>query len=259
VSNDDYLSVKQQLKQIVSEGHFIYPHLHGHWHDAVFDTETKTWRLENLKYYRFEALPKSLQSFYFEESMHFLNSIVENKFDVDAYRAGGWSIQPFELFKPYFLKHGIKKEFSVIPGKLTKSNAHCFDFTPAKINKPYHFENEVCDEDLNGQFTEYPISTITFSTLERWIDFKMSGIQKKIFSNKLQGSTVNTQIVLENDVISPINKRIPASFEGMNILRLTKLVYLTRTKNYFQTISHPKLLRKIDFFYMKIYFRLTSK
>ncbi len=256
---EDYETVINQLEEIINEGNLIFPHLHGHWHDAEYIAERKTWKLNNLRYYRFEDLPKQLQTFYFEKSMFILNSIVQEKYILDSYRAGGWTIQPFEIFKPFFLKYGINKEFSVIPGKLTKSNAQCFDFSNVKIDEPYQFEDDVNDVDVTGRFTEYPISTITFSRFERWLDFKMSGFQSRVFSKRKKGSTVKTQIELELDVISPINKRITASFEGMNLLRFIKLLSASRNRNYLQTISHPKLLRKIDFFYMKLFFRLFRK
>jgi hypothetical protein len=255
----DFNKVMNQLRDIVDDGHFIYPHLHGHWHDAEYDVYTRTWKLENLRYYRFNSLPTDLKDHYFTESMQLLKSIVGNLYPIDSFRAGGWTIQPFEDFIPYFLKYGIRNEYSVIPGKKIISNVHFFDFTPINNTKPYQFENDLCKEEINGRFTEYPISTITLSPLETWIDFKLSGLQKRLSRNKSKGITVNAVIKEQTDIISPNQKRIVVSFEGMNLLRFIKFVKGARRNQYFHSISHPKLLRKIDILYMSMLFRIIQK
>ena len=32
----DYSSIREQLQQIVQQGHYIFPHIHGHWLDGEY-------------------------------------------------------------------------------------------------------------------------------------------------------------------------------------------------------------------------------
>jgi hypothetical protein len=246
-----YSKIINQLKNIVLKGHKIFPHLHPHWINAEYLNDLNTWALTDLRNYRFSSISKEKQSELFELSINLIYHIVQNKYTVDSYRAGGWSIQPFSDFRPFFEKYNIINDFSVIPGKNLMSNAHQFDFKIIK-EKPYNFDTDINEEIINGQFKEFPISTIQFSKFEKWLDFKLSAIQARIFKIKRsRGSTVNSLVTKEIDYITS-NKRIAVSFEELNFLRALKIIWKAKTSSYLQFISHPKMMRSIDFIYMKI-------
>ena len=249
----DLDNINRQLIKIVKEGHEIHPHIHPHWMDAIYDPENREWQLMDKSYYAFSSLQVDKQAMLFEDSMKLIRKVLEeadSKQPVDAYRAGGWSIQPFSHFKPFFIQHGITHDWSVIPGRYHFSDAHSFDFRQAPAEKPvYRFSEDVCLEDKNGRFTEWTISTLTLSRFEKWIDFKISGLIRRLRWNEpLKGSTVSSVTTGEGDIYNDnIKVRMIASFEGLNPYRLRQYLAAIKKTNYFQFISHPKLITNREF------------
>lgn len=250
---NDLALISEQLKTIVEDGHYIFPHLHPHWLDADYLPDVNEWSLTNLRYYQFSSLPKEKQDYLFENSIATIQSVVQNiktDYKIDSYRAGGWSIQPFEYFKPQFLKNGIYNEWSVIPGNYLISDAHTFDFRNAPVDLPvYHYNDDVCLESKDGIFKEWTISCIAFSSIGKWFNFKINGVLKRLGKlEKQKGSTVSSMIKEEGDIYSNKNKkRMIASFEGLNYFTLRKYFSAIERKNYFQFISHPKLITPYEF------------
>jgi hypothetical protein len=254
---ENYLLISGQINEIISLNHKIYPHIHPHWHDAIYLENEDQWDLSNIRYYKFESLPIELKEYYFKNSMEIIDSFVKNKYPINSYRAGGWSIQPFGQFKSFFQKYGIKNDLSVIPGKLVKSNAHLFDFNMERITRMYQYNDEVNIPVNHGEFNEFPISSIEFRSIEKWIDFKLSAIQNKLTTRK-NHKTINVEIFQEFDYFTT-NKRIASSFEALNLLRVIKFIYALRRSKYYHFISHPKLINSIDLFWMKILLFFMSK
>jgi hypothetical protein len=173
---------------------------------------------------------------------------------VDAYRAGGWSIQPFNHFRPYFLQYGITHEWSVMPGKYLLSDAHAFDFRQAPVQKPvYRFNEDPCLEDRSGPFTEWTISSLRMTRVEKWVDFKINGLLKRMGKRpKPKGATVSSMTSEEGDEYSNGNyTRIIASFEGLNPLTLKKYLTAIGQSGYYHFISHPKLITPFEFSMIK--------
>jgi hypothetical protein len=249
----DLDSIINQLVKIVKSGHEIHPHIHPHWMDAIYHPESNEWNLSEKKHYTFASLSDDKQFQLFNESVSFLKSVLEmanaNQ-PIDSYRAGGWSIQPFEKFRPWFIQYGIKNEWSVIPGKYQISDAHGFDFREAPIvRKIYRFDTDPCHSNAKGPFTEWTISSIAMNRFEKWIDFKVSGLLQRLGKRPaFKGKTVTSVITEQGDNrIRKYQKRIIASFEGLNPFTLRKYLSAIRKAPYFQFISHPKLISPYEF------------
>lgn len=261
----DWAALQQQLTTIAQQGHFLFPHIHAHWLDAVYSPAQNEWSLKNTRYYQFSSLPAAQQQSLFGRSVQMILSIagpVVPGYRVDAYRAGGWSIQPFSHFRPHFLEQGIAHEWSVIPGKYHFSDAHEFDFRTAPAQEPvYHFDKDICQEEKQGPFTEWTISCLTLSRLERWIDFKVSGLLRRIRRKEAsKGSTVASVIREEGDAFGNKNTvRIIASFEGLNPFRLIKYRAAIRKSGYYHFISHPKMVNAYEFKMVEKLFRSLRK
>ena len=242
-----------QLVQIVKKGHEIYPHIHPHWLDAIYDATINEWCLTEKRYYKFSSISQELQTSLFEESVKIIHSILaqaNQKQPVDSYRAGGWSIQPFNNFIPWFLKHGIKHEFSVLPGMYQFSDAQSFDFRKAPENQAiYPFHEDTCLKDETGPFTEWTISSIILNRYEKWFDFKISGFLNRTGRRPaLKGKGVSSIINKEGDSRSGRgHRRVIASFEGLNLFRVKKYITSISKLEYFHFISHPKIISPYDF------------
>ena len=253
----DFDNIKSQIVKLVATGHSVFPHIHPHWLDAKYDEQTNEWSLKDFMKYRFASINTEQRAFLFEESINILNEIirpVNPDYKIDSYRAGGWSIQPFSDFKPYFKKHGIVNDFSVIPGKYNVSTAHVFDFRNVPVKNIYRFNEDITTEFENGSFKEFTISSITLSKLMVWFNFKISGLLKRLKIKPYgNGTTVNTNVIEEVDIQSVNGKRrIVASFEGLTFITLSKYFKAIKKNNYFQFISHPKLLTRHELLLLNI-------
>jgi hypothetical protein len=221
--------------------------------DAIYDPEINQWRLREKRYYTFASISNDKRKDLFEQSVNFIRSVLDtanSNQSVDCYRAGGWSIQPFEDFRPFFIQYGIKHELSVIPGKYQLSDAHGFDFREAPENDPvYQFDGDPCQKNEKGPFTEWTISSITMNRFEKWFDFKISGLLQRMGKRPaFKGNTVSSTIIEEGDkYIKKDQKRIIASFEGLNHFTLKKYLSAIQRTEYFHFISHPKLITPFEF------------
>jgi hypothetical protein len=245
----DWVALQEQLTGLVSEGHYIFPHVHPHWLDAVYQPDRNEWSLTDTRYYAFSSLSGEQRQRLFDESVAVIRSLVPVGYAIDAYRAGGWSIQPFGDFRPHFLRHGIVHEWSVIPGRYHVSSAHQFDFRKAPVDRPvYRFDDDVCVSSSDGPFTEWTISCLNMTPRERWLDFKVSGVLQRVRGRQpLSGSTVQSVVQEEGDLLENAKtRRILASFERLNPFRVMKYRAAIRKAEYFQFISHPKMLTGYD-------------
>jgi peptidoglycan/xylan/chitin deacetylase (PgdA/CDA1 family) len=260
-AKEDLEAITNQLVQLVKKGHEIHPHIHPHWMDAIFNPEINGWSLNEKRYYTFASISVELRKDLFDNSVHFIRSILDmsnSNQPIDSYRAGGWSIQPFENFRPFFIQYGIKHEWSVIPGKYQFSDAHGFDFREApKYDAFYQFVEDPCRKNEKGPFTEWTISSLTLNRYEKWFDFKISGLLKRMGKRPaLKGKTVSAIVNEEGDkYIKKDQKRIIASFEGLNYFTIKKYLSAIRHAKYFQFISHPKLISPYEFNMMDKLFR----
>ena len=259
----DWEQIISQLQLLLKDGHYLFPHLHPHWLDAKYLPEINQWDLSDISRYRFHSLAKKEKDFVFDESIKLLHEIIDPikpEYKIDSYRAGGWSIQPFEDFKPYFEKYGIKNDFSVIPGKYLYSSALNYDYSAIYKNEIYQFDENITITATEDSFIEYPISTISFSFLEKWLFFKFSGIIKRLgLSSRFYGETVNMQVEKQGDeLLNGAYDRMTASFEGLNPVLLLKFILKIPNTTYFHFISHPKLLDRFILVQVRILFQILS-
>ena len=258
----DWIKLREQLKVMAGQGHYLFPHVHPHWLDAVYLPAENQWSLKNLRYYRFSALDTTQQRDLFSRSVELIREVAGEAQPIDAYRAGGWSIQPFGDYRPLFLEYGITQEWSVIPGKYHFSDAQRYDFRTAPAGQTvYRFDEDPCLQVEDGPFTEWTISTLPLSRFEKWLDFKVNGFIHRFISKRVfKGSTVSSTMEAEGDVqAAPDQVRGIASFEGLNPFTLIKYLGRIRRSSYFQFISHPKLITDLEFSMVRRLFRALKK
>ncbi|HVA99380.1 MAG TPA: hypothetical protein VNG53_10840, partial [Bacteroidia bacterium] len=169
----DFEKIKMQLRKIAEKKHEIFPHIHPHWLDAVYLEEINQWQLKKNDKYRFSSLVVEDKEMLFEKSFFILNEILQQiniGFKIDSYRAGGWCIQPFSDFIPYFEKHKIINEFSVLRGVSNFNDVQYFDFEITPKKNIYRFKDDICIEDSNGKYVQYSISTIKINKWSKFIE-----------------------------------------------------------------------------------------
>lgn len=150
--------VTNHITELSSKGHAIQFHFHPQW---LYTTiESGRWVMDK-QHYKLSDLEKNEMISSVSESIDLLNSISGQK--AAAYRAGGFSVENFSELKCLFLSKGIHIDTSVLRYAKAKSVYQTYNYTRTPLKTSYHVEDNLCVEDNNGSFVEYPISTIPYS------------------------------------------------------------------------------------------------
>lgn len=167
-----YSDVEDQLKLLVKEGHRLELHLHSHWLDAYYNGEE--WIYPTYKHYSLHSLSPKVVSDLFKNGTEYLNSIageVEPGYRVNAFRAGGWCIQPFSPLKEVFRENGITIESSAAFGIKGHGDVHSYDFRNIPDKEYYYFKDDINKEE-RGDFIEFPITVYKKSLLSKLLKLR---------------------------------------------------------------------------------------
>lgn len=260
---EDFKSIAQQLVMLLDNGHYVFPHIHPHWLDAVYMPQQREFDLSNTRKYRFNNLNDDEKQKVFNGSMEVLQEILlkdHPQYKINAFRAGGWCIQPFSDFKPYFEKHHIAYDMSVLSGIYQFSTAQQFDFTDAPAGKPvYRFENEVSEEKENGKFIQLCGSVVDMPArtdlLHRFHRKIINRTGQGIEYGKGQGQVPAMITSMKPKSVNgfDINDRGRefASLEKLGYFKLPAYLKHLNENQYLHLISHPKILNRHQIYILK--------
>ncbi len=250
----DYENIKMQLQDLIRRGHYVFPHIHAHWLDAKYFPETNQWQLNNIERYRFHNISNEDRELLFATSIEILREIIfpiNPDYKINAYRAGGWSLQPFKDYKPFFEKYGIQYDFTVMPGLFQFSNAQYFDFTKTPQKLIYKFEDDVIEEARDGYFTEITCSVLEIPDhvikLHRVHQMYLHRILKDHTFARGDGqrpvndTTVKPKANYKNGTAK--NTEV-AAIELLSVAKLGTYLKYFKDHGYLQFVSHPKMLSK---------------
>ena len=250
----DYKSISQQLATLHQQGHYIYPHLHPHWIDAVYLPDINQWDLSNNNKYSFSAISTEERERLFKESIQILEEICGPQIDF-GYRAGGWCIEPFTDFKPHFITHKIKYDFSVMNGYTCTSAFQNFDFSSVPNKSSYTFKDKTTIEEAGGEFTEYPISKVKISRINRLLNkFFIKILYRKGVTNFGDGISTNSAALKE---INPIGHEM-ASVELLTITNMEDYLRALQKSSTLHLISHPKMLNLHNLTCLEVLFKKAT-
>lgn len=266
VIKEDFKKIEHQLIELIKNGHKIFHHIHPHWLDARYLTEINQWELTDTSKLTFENISDNEREIIMSFSDNFLNQLylqANSKRNPNGYRAGGLFIEPFECIKPYFEKMKIKYEFSVLPNAYRKDTINEYDFRDVPYDRQYSFSNSLVQEDENGLFTEFPISSFEIKNLNKIIN----GLYYRSFKNSERlkcygdGESISTDINKSgtSDKSSFLKMIMPASIEILNPVILKIYKRRVRKNNYFHLLSHPKLLTAESFFQLEKLLKFINK
>lgn len=156
--------VEEQIKEMIDRGHDVQLHIHPHWQKAEY--VNGSWEMNTKGAYKISDFTQAEIDEIFGSYKNYLEALIGRK--VCAFRAGGWCIQPFEVFKEVFEKYDLKIDSSVIPGDFMLTDEYALDFRFAPEKESYRFSNDVCSEDAEGAFTEMTIASMRYSPLFFW-------------------------------------------------------------------------------------------
>jgi len=258
----DFEKISHQLVELVNEGHYLYPHIHPHWMDASYISAQNSWELNHLEKYSMNNLASAERNTIFSNSVGVLDDIIKEavpNYQMDCYRAGGWCIQPFEVFREIFKDHGIQNDFSVLGGFGMTSNAQTFDFTSiAKNQVPYRFESDVNQMDKEGSFWQFPINSIPFRKGSLWNRLLLKVLWRtKLGQSYGKGIGVSPKIKWVD--LSYDQQYQMLSIELLNQLNLSAYKRYLSSNNYMHWVSHPKMISKYNMKVLEWFLKWATK
>lgn len=245
--------LREQLQLLVAKGQRIELHLHPHWLDAKY--EGPEWIFPNYDHYKLQSLPEEKVTDLFVSGSEILNEIaseVSKNYKVIAFRAGGWSIAPFDKLKQGFLKSGIQIDSSIAFGMKIKASPFDFDYTNAPNYDCYKFCDDPTKVDAKAIFYEIPITTFSnnlsnkiYNRFFRFYYFTLNKFADKVYGDGSYMS-INTPKGLER-----ICAKISPAYEFLSIENNSPYLLINRIeklrKNLFVIMSHPKGLSQSSF------------
>lgn len=198
----DYSAITTQIKTLYKEGHDIQLHIHPHWEDCHYNGQK--WEM-NVSRYKLSDFNSSEISDILYRYKSKLEELTEKGAQF-TFRAGGWCIQPFEILKEEFLKHGVLVDSSIFQNGHYESAQYNYDFRNACTKSKWTFNTNPCNEE-EGSFTEIPIGSIFNSPLFYWRLFLLGRINPYMHK--------------------PLGDGIPVSAPGQRLKLLTRWTHNT--------------------------------
>ena len=160
----DHELVVEQIQEMIIAGCDVQLHIHPHWERSHFDGNK--WQIETKNAYKLSDFEATERTNIIRTYKSKLDTLIGRK--TNTFRAGGWCIQPFHQLEKIFQELEIKQDSSVFVGGFYEAGEYAFDFRTAPTKDRYRFQEDVCVENENGFFTEFPISSYHYSPLFYW-------------------------------------------------------------------------------------------
>jgi len=234
-AKSDYDAVVSQISGLVEDGHDCQLHIHPHWEDCIY-TE-KGWDMNVDRYKLVDFSETEIERIVLEYKLYLENI---TKKPVISYRAGGWCLQPFSKINKAFSKAGLKIDSTVFPGGKNVKGAYYYDFEKTPNKDKWNFSTDLCEEDVNGEFKEYPISNNRYSLWFFWRLFIFGRLQPKMHKSIGNGNPIPS-IGMRKEMLTK-GMTLSASVDGYFVTKLNKIVKQNKQKGWDETviIGHPK-------------------
>ncbi len=233
--------ITDHLTFLKEQGHDLQLHIHPQWYFSKYDGHE--WQLDKEHYKLCDVDERQMEAL-FVKSKNLLDGIIGKS--TIAFRAGGFSAQPTEMLNNLFNVSGIKIDTSVCPGSIYDSDCQKYDYTNAPKKSIYQFTEDICQESLNGEFIEVPISMIKVNPVFHWklavtklaVKFGGGSNFRRMgdgLSVKTTGSSIITRMIRTVQTMATIDE-----FKAS----LLKDAYKKAKNNgneYFCILGHPKL------------------
>jgi len=238
--------VKKQIQSMVISGHDIGLHIHSHWLDAKL-VDNCRWQFNEYRYFRLHNLEDKDLEKLIKDCYKILSIIVyevKKDYNIETFRAGGWSIQPFKKLNCIFRDIGIRYDFSVLPDMVNDDRPkHYYDFRNFPNKDIWQFNDDISKEDNNGYFTAISNTVFNMNIFDLIKNkkiiknYKIVGDgrgagKKKSFFEQLKRVRWNVKQILSSD--------------GIDINIFIKYIS-TLDKRIFVYVSHPKLFSDNSF------------
>ncbi len=162
VLSSAYDEVRAHLEWIVSEGHELQLHVHPHWIKSTFDDG---WNIDPSSY-RLHNFPGQEQRDIVAACKKELEEVAGAP--VNAFRAGGWCIQPFGEIRDALQASGIWLDSTLYRNGVSTEANRFYDFRNMPDVSSWRFDLDPMIPDPEGAFVEIPISSMQPGPLFFW-------------------------------------------------------------------------------------------
>lgn len=250
----EYELVTNQIKTLVKEGHDCQLHIHPHWEDTIHDGES--WIMDVTRYKLVDFEQQDIERIV-QDYQQILLNLTGKK--VDSFRAGGWCLQPFSKVKSAFEKANLLLDSTVFPkGKNVKGNYY-YDFSKTPDKDHWQFSEDICEEDINGEFSEYPISNYKYSVWFFWQLFLLGRLNPK--DHKPMGDGYPMPSPGHKREMLTKGKLLSASVDGYFVTKLNAVIRRNTVKKFDHTviIGHPKACTRFALARLERFIRLQQR
>jgi hypothetical protein len=150
----------------------------------------------------------------------------------------------------------LKLDSSVFPGGKFTSGNYYYDFTHAPEKSIWNFSNDLCVEDPEGPFLEYPISSYKYSSVFFWKLFLNGRIDPK--NHKPIGDGFPMPAPGQRMKMLTGGMLLSASCDGYFVTKLNAVLKQNQSLGYSEMVvlGHPKActlfaLKKLEEFIIK--------
>ena len=241
----DYDLILNNIRSIVTNGNECQLHIHPHWESTTYNGAS--WKFDHSKYKLSDFDPDQIEDIV----TRYKNKLEEISGQrVNAFRAGGWCLQSFDLVKEAFIKNGIKIDSTVFKGGFNDKTPYFYDFRETPKTSRWNFSNDLTKEDQNGEFLELTISNMTYKPWFFWRLFQMGRMNPKDHKPIGDGFPIPVKGYRKKVLSSSTNN--PVSLDGYFAKMLNKALSKNLGED-FVVIGHPKActqysLKKLDAF-----------
>ena len=255
---DDYLKITGQIRYLAKNGHGIELHIHPHWEDSYFDGNQ--WVFDTSRY--------KLADFSSDEINNIVTKYTETLKRISgkepiAYRAGGWSAQPFKVIGKALMANNISIDSTVFAGGYYKSSNQNYDFRNIEQYKTrYRFSEDLTIENEKGYFQEIQISSYEVSPIFFWkFAYHKLRKQKKHIAfgdgqaiPKTKKDTIKLLLKHSKSVVSIDGYKSSYLIKAYNTYKKN-----TKDKGDFVIIGHPKALTPYSLKMLSKFLETTNK
>jgi hypothetical protein len=252
-TKNDFFQIMNQLLRISLEGHYLFHHIHPHWIDAVYNQRLKQWDLGNTQHFTLESLRSDQIQGLFQKSHEILGSLLQKakmRQPSIGFRAGGLFVEPFDKIRDTFENHDIQYDFSVLSKKKSTQSIPDNDHPGFYPNKPYRFSGSPFIEEKNGEFIEFPITSLEIRGVQKLLNGLYYRFTKHKADNKIFGDGQPVSAAIRGD---KKNKKLsdyyqvsmPLSLDMLNPVLMPLFKKTIRERDFIHFISHPKLMTRV--------------
>lgn len=163
----DRILIEKQILDLAEKGHDIQLHLHTHWLDAEYKDNQWVFNYDRFKLHNLSTEDNENDINAIAGCISISKKILEDlirkvrpEHKVNAFRAGGYLLEPFAILKEAFQQNEIFIDSSVCPELVSENGVFSYDFRSYPNYNIYSFDSSPMKRKDTGKFKEIPITTI---------------------------------------------------------------------------------------------------